>query len=94
MAGFPLPMIGLLRWPGLYLERIIMQAKYIGCSGTQYNYGGGDDPREDLIVGEVYEFNHREVHDWVTFLHINGKRYNSVCFEEMATRSLSKGTRT
>ena len=43
-----------------------MKVKYLGASRAQANWGGCDDPRALLTVGEVYEVESREVHAWHT----------------------------
>ena len=48
----------------------------------QKNWDCNDDTREHLVVGEIYEAE-VEVHKWHTKLLINGKRFNSICFEEI-----------
>ncbi len=59
-----------------------MKAIYTGCSDAQAQYRASDDPRKSLEIGAIYEVTKREVHPWHTLLHINGKRFNSVCFDE------------
>lgn len=58
-----------------------MRAKYIGASDAQVNWGGNDDPRGVLTEEEIYTVDKVEPHSWHTKYHINGKKYNSVCFE-------------
>lgn len=50
-------------------------------SNEQMNWGDNDDTREHLCIGEVYDAE-VDVHRWHTKLIINGKKFNSVCFEE------------
>jgi hypothetical protein len=59
------------------------KVKYIGCSQQQIDWGGNSDPRGVLEVGEVYEVEHKEVHNWHTKLSLVGikGKFNSVCFE-------------
>jgi hypothetical protein len=49
----------------------------------QMNFGGCEDTRKYLISGDVYK-GRKEVHSWHTKIFINGKPFNSVCFEEMS----------
>lgn len=51
-------------------------------SDAQMNWGGNDDTRKHLVVGEVYGVVVEE-HKWHTKLIINGKKFNSVCFEKV-----------
>ena len=60
-----------------------MRVRYIGCSDAQAKWGGCDDPREQLVAGEVYLVEDKEVHRWHTRYIIDGQGYNSVCFEEI-----------
>lgn len=39
-----------------------------------------DDTKKHLTVGETYSCSARQ-YDWYTVLVIDGKRFNSVCFE-------------
>jgi hypothetical protein len=57
-----------------------MRVKFVECSDAQANWGGYDDPRESLEVGEVYEVEEVEQHSWSTLYRIKGKEFNSVCF--------------
>lgn len=60
------------------------KVKFIGAVDAQTRWGGNDDPRMFLIVGEVYEVQSVEVHTWHTKIVLKqfpGKRFNSVCFE-------------
>ena len=59
------------------------KVKYIGCSKEQINWGGNDDPRTMLKVGEIYEVAKEEVHSWHTKIFLVGieGKFNSVCFE-------------
>ncbi len=49
-------------------------------SDEQMNWDGNDDTREHLKVGQIYDCR-KEVHRWHTKYFINGKKFNSVCFE-------------
>ena len=51
-------------------------------SKEQKNWGGNDDTREHLIINEIYDAT-EEIHSWHTKYIINGKCFNSVCFEEI-----------
>lgn len=51
-------------------------------SRPQRQWAHSDDTRKHLTVGEVYKAE-TEVHGWHTILIINGKRFNSVCFEKV-----------
>ncbi|KKM61559.1 hypothetical protein LCGC14_1530510 [marine sediment metagenome] len=48
----------------------------------QMNWGGNDDTRNHLKIGEIYNVE-VEVHSWHTKLLIDGKKFNHVCFEEV-----------
>ncbi len=48
----------------------------------QKRWGNNDDTRKYLKVGEIYE-GEKEIHSWHTKIIINGKKFNSVCFEEI-----------
>lgn len=50
-------------------------------SKEQRDYNGHDDTRKHLKVGKVYEAV-EEIHSWHTKIIIDGKEFNSVCFEE------------
>ena len=50
-------------------------------SDSQMNWDANDDIRKHLIVGEVYDAK-VEVHKWHTKLIIDGREFNSVCFEK------------
>lgn len=65
-----------------------MRVRYIGCSEEQITYGGHDDPRHLLRVGEVYEVESWEVYAWQTKVALLGVpgRFNSVCFEDVQVR--------
>ncbi len=61
------------------------KVKFTGCDDMQVNFGGHDDPRVELTVGEIYKVNYTEVHNsytHVTILGYSGK-FNSVCFENV-----------
>ena len=63
-----------------------MRVRYLGASQDQINYGGGADSRIHLVVGEVYAVEHIVEREWHTHYYINGKPYNSVCFEEVEVK--------
>lgn len=50
-------------------------------SDGQWTYGGGDDTRKHLKVGNIY-MGEKKIYDWHTHIKIGSKRFNSVCFEE------------
>lgn len=52
-------------------------------SDEQRNWRSCDDTRENLKIGKVYEVDKVEEHSFHTKLWIKGKKYNSVCFEEL-----------
>ena len=67
-----------------------MKVKYIGADDDQVRWGSNDDPRGVLIEGQIYEVEKVEPHTWHTKYHINGKKYNSVCFEDVRTKEPAK----
>ena len=52
------------------------------CSDAQANWAG-DDPREVLNIGEIYEVTKVDQHAWHTLYRIKGVKgeFNSVCFD-------------
>lgn len=58
----------------------------------QMRWAGNDDTREHLEVGKVYEAI-EEVLSFHTNIIINGKKFNSVCFHEVAVESESQQER-
>lgn len=56
---------------------------FIGASDEQVNWGGGNDPRTVLTIGETYEVERTSVHSWHTRIYLKGFDgwFNSVCFE-------------
>lgn len=48
----------------------------------QVRWGGGDDPRERLVPGEIYSVRAVEVHSFHTKLDILGWKFNSVFFRQ------------
>lgn len=51
-------------------------------SQGQKNWGFNDDTRKYLEIGQVYNAEVK-THNWHTKYIINGKKFNSVCFEEL-----------
>jgi len=51
-------------------------------SKCQRKWGGNDDTRKHLKIGEIYE-GAVEIHSWHTKIIIDGKKFNSVCFEPL-----------
>jgi len=60
-----------------------MQVKFVECSDSQARFGRSQDPRSELDFGATYDVDEVEVHSFHTLYHINGGKYNSVCFEEI-----------
>ena len=61
-----------------------MKVRYIGATEAQVRWGGCEDSRSLLTVGETYEVRREEVHSYHTKLHLKGysdRGFNSVCFE-------------
>lgn len=61
--------------------------EYLGASSGEFRWGGNDDPRDILHVGEVYVVDYVEVHSWHTKLglkEVPGK-FNSVSFKEVCS---------
>jgi hypothetical protein len=58
--------------------------KYTGASDAQVNWGGNDDPRGILTVGNVYYVEETEVHSSYTKVKLKGITgwFNSVSFED------------
>jgi hypothetical protein len=50
----------------------------------QMNWGGNDDTRQYLKEGEIYA-GRKEVHSQHTKIFIDGRPFNSVCFEEVSS---------
>lgn len=67
-----------------YAAGAMKKVRYTGASDEQVAWGGNDDPRGVLRVGEVYEVEREEVHKWHTKYSLKGieGRFNSVCFED------------
>lgn len=62
------------------------KVKFTGCSDEQARWGGCNDPRMYLDVGEILEVVDTEVHSWHTKIMLKGQeglKFNSVCFEEV-----------
>jgi len=66
---------------------LAMKVKFTECSDAQVRFGSGSDPREHLVVGEIYEVTKKEVHSWHTLYYIMVEGvdlpFNSVCFCEV-----------
>jgi hypothetical protein len=64
-----------------------MKYKFTGATDAQVNWGGNDDPREVMKVGDIVTLNgDPEVHLWHTkmsFKEHPGKKFNSVSFEKV-----------
>ena len=61
-----------------------MRMKFKGASDAQAEWGGNEDPRKFMSVGDVVTLVDKEVHDWHTkliFKEYPGKKFNSVCFD-------------
>lgn len=64
------------------------EVKYTGASQDQINWGGNDDPRNLLTVGNIYTVLKREVHSWHTKVYLEefpDMKFNSVSFEEITS---------
>lgn len=62
------------------------KVRFLGASDDQVRFGGGDDPRPLLTVGEVYAVKSVDVHSWhtrITLRQFPSKWFNSVCFENV-----------
>lgn len=58
---------------------------YTGASDDQVRWGGTDDPRFCLAIGQEYTVETEDVHRWhtkITLLEFPGKQFNSVCFKD------------
>ena len=60
-----------------------MRAIFTGASKDQINWGSNDDPEGYLVIGETYEIERVEEHTRHTKYWIDGRKYNSVSFEEV-----------
>lgn len=60
-----------------------MKVKYLGASEEQIRWGGNDDPRPLLTLGQVYEVEEKEVHSWHTKIRLVGivGQFNDSSFE-------------
>jgi hypothetical protein len=61
-----------------------MKVKYIGADNEQVAWGGNDDPRELLIIGETYTVIGKEVHSWHTKIILEDypdKKFNDSSFK-------------
>ena len=61
------------------------KVKYTGSIEEQVRWGGNDNPKGLLFVGDIYYVEKVEIHSWHTKLHLRGVRgkFNSVCFEKV-----------
>lgn len=61
------------------------KVKYIGCSQSQIDFGGHDDPRYILQIGGIFTIEDMRVYNWFTRIKLKGiwGRFNSVCFEKI-----------
>jgi hypothetical protein len=59
--------------------------KFVAACDEQVRWGGCDDPRGVLAVGEVYEVDTVETHSWHTKVSLVGVHgaFNSVHFEDV-----------
>jgi len=70
-----------------------MKVKLIEHNTTeQQRWGGCDDTRKYLRKGRIYNCK-KEVYTWHTKLIIKGKKFNSVCFEEIPTQTKGGGAK-
>jgi hypothetical protein len=62
------------------------RVRYLGCSDAQVTYGGHDDPRPLLVIGQEYIVETAKIYAWKTDIKLSGiiGRFNSVCFEVIA----------
>lgn len=70
----------------IFEEKKMKKVKFTGCSDEQARWGGCNDPRMYLDVGEILEVTDTEVHSWHTKIILKGQeglKFNSVCFEEV-----------
>lgn len=63
----------------------MMEVRFIGSSDEQNRWGGNDDPRKILVIGQTYEVEKVEQHSWHTKIYLKGikGKFNSVCFNEV-----------
>lgn len=62
------------------------KVRFVGCSTEQVRWGSNDSPDGILKVGEEYEVEKEEVRSWHTKYFLKGfpgKKFNSICFEEV-----------
>lgn len=70
-------------------------AMYIGASEDQVRWGGNDDPRDLLTMGETYAVKDVEVHSWHTMYILcdfPGKKFNSVSFKDVVPSKVAQPT--
>ncbi len=62
-----------------------MKVKFIECCDKQVDYGGYDDPRPVLEIGQEYEVEAVHEEAWKTRIKLKGIQghFNSVCFDEV-----------
>lgn len=70
--------------------RIGDKVVFTGCSEEQKKWGGNDDPKGKLVVGEEYIVSAVERHTWHTKISLEGVAgwFNSVCFDRMLTENI------
>lgn len=64
----------------------IRTVRFIGINDEQVSWGGGDDPRRRLTVGETYTVYRTEISSDVTFIYLDrfkSRGFNSAAFEEV-----------
>jgi hypothetical protein len=62
------------------------RVRFLGASDCQVTYYANDDPRTVLKAGDIYTVHHTSVCNWHTDVYLSGfpgKRFNSVCFEDV-----------
>ena len=61
-----------------------MKVRYKGSTIGQIRWGGNDDPRDLLILNEIYTVKETEIHTWHTKYILEehpSLKFNSVCFD-------------
>jgi len=61
-----------------------MKVEYLGTNTGQIRWGGNDDPRGCLTIGEIYEVESRKVHSWhtkIVLVGYPGKKFNDASFK-------------
>ena len=61
------------------------KVRFTGCSESQRNWGGNDDPTGKLVYGHACTVSDVEVHSWHTKISLAGVegKFNSVCFDDV-----------